>query len=49
MNVFAFIDVEDSWIAWLVYRAEMVALTSVSEQALSLWHAKYLRDAAGLG
>ena len=49
MNVFAFLDVEDPWIAWLVYRAEMVALTTVSEQALSLWHTKYLRDAVGQG
>jgi hypothetical protein len=48
MRVFAFLNVDDPSIAWLVYRGEMVSRRATDEQVLSVWHAKYLLDAAKL-
>lgn len=46
--VFAFLNVDDPWVAWLVYRGEVASAGMVGEPgALSYWHAKYLFDAAG--
>jgi hypothetical protein len=46
MRVFAFLNVDVPWIAWLVYRGEVVSTKAVGQQALSVWHANYLFDAA---
>lgn len=45
MRVFAFLNIDTPWIAWLVYRGEMVSPRATGEQVLSVWHAKYLIDA----
>ncbi len=47
VRVFAFLNVDDPWVAWLVYRGEVVSSEAAGEQVLSLWHAKYLFDAQG--
>jgi hypothetical protein len=47
MSVYAYLDVDVPWIAWLVYRGEMVSARSAGDQMLSVWHAKYLFDASG--
>jgi hypothetical protein len=49
VSVFAFLNVDEPWVAWLVYRGEMVTLPTVSQEVLSLWHAKYLIDSARSG
>lgn len=49
MNVFAFLNVDIPWIAWLVYRGAMVSPKAMRQQVLSVWHAKYLIDAARAG
>lgn len=49
MRVFAFLNVDIPWIAWLVYRGEMVSPRATGERVLSVWHAKYLIDAARAG
>ena len=50
MVVYAFLDVDRPWIAWLVYRGEMVSRAATRTPTLSVWHATYLlgsqRDAA---
>jgi len=46
MRVFAFLNVDVPWIAWLVYRGEVISAKAIGQQALSIWHAKYLFDAA---
>jgi hypothetical protein len=50
MRVFAFLNVDDPSVAWLVYRGVMVSAGAMTEQehkVISIWHAKYLFDAAG--
>jgi hypothetical protein len=49
MKAFAFLNVDIPWIAWLVYRGEMVSPQASNTQALSVWHASYLLDAARTG
>jgi hypothetical protein len=49
MNVFAFLNVDDPWIAWLVYRGEMVSSKATKQQIISVWHTKYICDAAKSG
>ena len=49
MKAFAFLNVDIPWIAWLVYRGEMVSPQATNTQALSVWHASYLLDAARTG
>ena len=45
MKAFAFLNVERPWIAWLVYRGEMVSPKASNTQALSVWHASHLINA----
>lgn len=45
MKAFAFLNVDNPWIAWLVYRGEMVSPKASNTPALSVWHASYLIDA----
>lgn len=49
MRVFAFLNIDIPWIAWLVYRGEMVSPQATGTQALNVWYAKYLIDAAKRG
>ena len=49
MKVFAFLNVDNPWIAWLVYRGEMVSAQASKTHAVSVWHAYYLIDAARSG
>jgi hypothetical protein len=49
MRAFAYLNVSNPWIAWLVYRGEMIAAPQVHEQAISVWHAEYLIDLARSG
>ncbi len=49
MKAFAFLNVDNPWIAWLVYRGEMVSPQASNTRALSVWHASYLIDAARSG
>jgi len=49
MKTFAFLNVENPWIAWLVYRGEMVSPKASNTRTLSVWHAYYLIDAAHSG
>src|SRR5260370_21138333 len=49
MKAFAFLNVDIPWIAWLVYRGEMVSAQASNTRALSAWHAFYLIDAARVG
>jgi hypothetical protein len=42
MRVFAFLNVAKPWVAWLVYRGEMVSAQASDTQAVSVWHAYYL-------
>jgi hypothetical protein len=49
MRLFAFLNVDKPWIAWLVYRGEMVSSQASNTQALSVWHAPYLIAAARSG
>ncbi|MBD2452686.1 hypothetical protein H6G80_01040 [Nostoc sp. FACHB-87] len=46
MRVFAYLNVDDPWIAWLVYRGEIVSTQAIGQKAISVWHTKYLLDAA---
>ncbi|OGP51929.1 MAG: hypothetical protein A2Y79_05765 [Deltaproteobacteria bacterium RBG_13_43_22] len=46
MTAFAFLNVDNPWIAWLVYRGEMVSPKAANARGLSIWHAYYLIDAA---
>ena len=46
MRAFAYLNINAPWIAWLVYRGEMVSPRAMREQALSVWHANYLIDIA---
>ena len=43
MKVFAFLNVDNPWIAWLVYRGEMVSAQASKTHAVSVWHAYYLK------
>ena len=49
MKACAFLNVDIPWIAWLVYRGEMVSAQASNARALSAWHAFYLIDAARVG
>jgi hypothetical protein len=49
MKTFAFLNVDNPWIAWLVYRGEMVSAEAANAGGLSVWHANYLIDAANAG
>lgn len=49
MKAFAFLNVDIPWIAWLVYRGEIVSQKASNTHALSVWHAKYLIDCARSG
>lgn len=49
MKAFAFLNMDKPWIAWLVYRGEMVSPKASNTQALSAWHAYHLIDAAHSG
>jgi hypothetical protein len=49
MKTFAFLNVDNPWIAWLVYRGEMVSPKASNTRALSVWHGYYLIDAARSG
>lgn len=42
LKAFAFLDVDRPWIAWLVYRGELISRSAVTEKVLSVWHAGYL-------
>ena len=46
MTAQAFLNVDNPWIAWLVYRGEMVSPRAANATSLSVWHAYYLIDAA---
>ncbi len=48
MKAFAFLNIDIPWIAWLVYRGEMISSSAV-RGALSVWHTKYLIDLAQAG
>ena len=41
---YVFLDVQDSLIAWLVYRAELVSAPQIHERALSIWATRHLRN-----
>lgn len=41
---FAFLDIRDPLVAWLVYRGEMVSASAADANALSFWTASYLAD-----
>lgn len=49
MIVFAFLNVDIPWIAWLVYRGEMVSPGACAERVLSIWHTRYLIKEAQSG
>ena len=49
MTTFAFLNVDNPWIAWLVYRGEMVSPKATNAGSLSVWHANYLINAANAG
>jgi len=42
--VYAFLDVEDPFVAWQVYRGALASSAVAHESALSLWLAEYLRS-----
>lgn len=44
--MWAYLDVSDPLVAWLVYRAEIVSCAEVGPTALSSWTADYLRGLA---
>jgi hypothetical protein len=47
MKLYAYLNVDDPWIAWLAYRGQMVSARTAADRVLSVWHAKYLFDACG--
>jgi hypothetical protein len=48
-KAFAFLDVENPLVAWLVYRGEMVSAREAHETALSFWTTEYLASLGGNG
>lgn len=48
-NAYAYLTVDDPLIAWLTYRGEMVSAPSLSANALSFWHTRYLESVAVSG
>jgi hypothetical protein len=46
-RAFAFLNIADPLVAWLVYRAEMVSASQMHETALSFWTARYLASVNG--
>jgi hypothetical protein len=48
-TAFAFLNVGNPLVAWLVYRGEMVSTREVHESALSFWTTQYLASLGGNG
>ncbi len=42
MIVYSYLNINDPWIAWLVYRGELVSANQANAQAISVWHARQL-------
>lgn len=49
VEAYAYLNIADPLIAWLVYRGELVASAQVDPSAVSVWASGYLRDAAANG
>jgi hypothetical protein len=49
VEAYAYLNVADPLIAWLVYRGEMVAADQVDPSAVSIWATRYLEGAATHG
>jgi hypothetical protein len=48
-EAYAYLNIHDPLIAWLVYRGELVASTQIDPSAVSVWASGYLRDAEANG